>query len=143
MPTSVPFKASLLLACMLVFSSGHAADKMDKDAYKAAKDKIGADYKAAKAACDAHKDNARDVCQAQAKAVQKVAAAELDYDNTGKNSDRIKLAKVKAEQDYAVAKEKCEDMKGTEERACKKDAKAAEVKAKADIKAQPKRAVKG
>jgi len=138
MTTFRPLKLSVLVACLMAFSSGYAADKMSKDDYKAAKDKITADYKAAKSACDSQKGNAHDICEKEAQAKEKVAMAELDFNNTGKDSDRMKLEKVKAEQDYAVAKEKCEDKKGAEERACKKEAKAAEKKALADIKAEKK-----
>lgn len=134
------FKMSLLVASMFAMSHSFAADAMSKDDYKAAKDKIETEYKAAKDACKPMKDNAKDVCEKEAKAKEKVAIAELDFNRSGKDSDRIKLAKVKAEQDYAVAKEKCEDMKGDQERACKKEAKAAELKAKADIKAEKKAA---
>lgn len=138
MTTNQPLKLSVFLAAVMALSTGFAADKMSKEDYKAAKDRIEADYKAAKDACDGQKDNAKDICQAEAKAKEKVALAELDFNNSGKDSDRTKLERVKAEQDYAVAKERCEDKKGDEERACKKEAKAAEAKAKADIKAEKK-----
>ena len=138
MSTNSSLKLSLIVASMLAVTSSFAADKMNKDDYKAAKDKISADYKAAKDACNGMKDNAKDVCEKEAKAKEKVALAELDFNRSGKESDRIKAEKVKAEQEYAVAKEKCEDKKGADERACKKDAKAAEAKAKADIKAEKK-----
>ena len=52
MTTTQPLKMSLLLAGLMAFSSGYAADKMSKDDYKAAKDKIEAEYKTAKDACD-------------------------------------------------------------------------------------------
>jgi hypothetical protein len=132
------FKLTLLVASLFAASASFAADAMSKDDYKAAKDKIEAEYKTAKQACDSLKDNAKDVCEKEAKAKEKVALAELDFNKSGKDSDRIKAEKVKAEQEYAVAKEKCEDKKGADERACKKEAKAAELKAKADIKAEKK-----
>jgi hypothetical protein len=132
------FKLTLLVASLFAASSSFAADAMSKDDYKAAKDKIAAEYKTAKQACDSLKDNAKDVCEKEAKAKEKVALAELDFNKSGKEGDRIKAEKVKAEQEYAVAKERCEDKKGADERACKKEAKAAELKAKADIKAEKK-----
>jgi hypothetical protein len=138
MTTFRPVKASLFVACLLAFSSTYAQDKMSKDDFKAAKDKITAEYKAAKELCKPMKDNAQDVCEKEAKAKEKIALAELDFNRTGKDSDRIKLARVKAEQDYAVAKEKCEDMKGDQQTACKKEAKAMEDKAKAELKADKK-----
>ena len=42
--------------------------------------------------------------------------------------------KKQADGDYKAAKAKCKPLKGAEEKACKKDAKAAHEKAEADIK---------
>lgn len=138
MTRSQPVKTTLFVACLLAASSGFAQDKMSKDDYKAAKDRITAEYKAAKELCKPMKDNAQDICEAEAKAKERVALAELDYNRTGKDSDRIKLARVKAEQDYKVSKEKCEDQQGDAQRACKKEAKAVEDKAKAELKGDRK-----
>ena len=102
-----------------------AADAMSKDAYKTEKDKIEATAKADKKACDGMKDNAKDVCQAEAKAKEKIAKAELDAKNKpGAKADE-KVRMMKAEGEYEVAKEKCEDLKGTAVASCKKDAKVA------------------
>jgi hypothetical protein len=138
MSPSHSLKLSLLIASMFAISSSFAADAMSKDDYKAAKDKITAEYKDAKKACEPLKGNANDICEKEAQAKEKIALAELDFNRSGKDADRIKAENVKVEQQYAVAKEKCEDKKGADERACKKEAKAAEVKAKADIKAEKK-----
>ena len=46
----------------------------------------------------------------------------------------IKAMKKQADGDYKAAKEKCKPMKGDEQKACEKDAKAAHDKAQADIK---------
>jgi hypothetical protein len=134
MATSLAHTLSALLVGLITFSSAHAADRMSKDDYRAAKDRISADYQAAKQACDGQTGQRRAVCEKEARARQKVARAELDYDNSGKESDRVKRENVKAEQQYAVAKERCGERQGAEKSACKKDAKAAEVKAKADIR---------
>jgi hypothetical protein len=134
--TFQPFKTSLMLAGLLACTSGFAADQMSKDDYKAAKDQIKATEKADKAGCDKMDGNAKDVCSAEAKAKEKVALAELDAKKSGKESDRLKVAKVKAEEDYAIAKQKCEDKSVADKGACKKEAKAAEEKALADVKMQ-------
>jgi hypothetical protein len=72
--------------------------------------------------------------------IEAVASASRRADSlwSGKESDRIKAAKVKAEQDYAIAKEKCDDKSVADKSACKKEAKAAEEKALADLKAEKK-----
>jgi hypothetical protein len=46
----------------------------------------------------------------------------------------VKAMKKQAEGDYKAAKEKCKPMKGDEQKACDKDAKATYDKAQADIK---------
>jgi hypothetical protein len=143
MTRSHSLKLSLFVAAMMAATSGFAADKMSKDDYKAAKDKITAEYKAAQELCKPMKDNAQDVCEKEAKAKEKIAMAELDFNRSGKDTDRAKLAKVKADQSYEVAKEKCEDQKGDGMMACKKEAKAMHDKAVADAKAEKKVAKAG
>ena len=124
------------LAAALVLGLGStamAADGMSRDAYKTAKDKIEAQAKADKKACEGMKDNAKDICQAEAKAKEKIAKAELDQQNKpGARADE-KVRLMKAEGEYEVAKEKCEDNKD-QAVACKKDAKVAYDKAKAEAR---------
>ena len=125
----------LTVALAAVFGgNAWAADAMTSEAYKTAKNAIEETAKADKKACDAMKDNAKDICQAEAKAKEKIAKAELDAQNKpGPKADQ-KTQLMKAEGAYEVAKEKCEDQKGKEMAACKKDAKVAHDKAKADAK---------
>ena len=52
----------------------------------------------------------------------------------GSSGSDIKAMKKQADGDYKAAKEKCKPMKGDEQKACEKDAKAAHDKAQADIK---------
>lgn len=97
--------------------------------HQAAKDQISADYKAAKAHCSTLKSNARDVCEKEARGHEKVAAAELDYRADASERNRFKVAKLKADAAYEVAREKCDDLSGNAKDVCVKDAKAAHVKA--------------
>lgn len=96
---------------------------------KAEKDRISADYKAANAQCKTMKGNSKDVCEKEAKGREKIAMAELDYKRDATESNRYKVAKTKADADYDVASEKCDDQSGNVKDVCKKDAKAAHVKA--------------
>jgi hypothetical protein len=111
------------------------ASALTQDEYKAAKERIEASYKADKAKCDPMKDNAKDVCEKQAKGKENVAKAELEqqYKPSDSNARKVEEEKVKAT--YDVAKEKCDDQKGDAKSACEKQAKADETKARADIKA--------
>lgn len=127
------FKLALLAASLLTLPMAQAAS-MTKADYQSAKDRIKAEYKTDKAACGSQSGNAKDVCIEQGKAKEKVALADLEYSYTGKPADRTKAMVVKAETTYAVAKERCDDLSGNPKDVCVKEAKAAEVKAKADAK---------
>ncbi len=102
--------------------------------YKAEKNRVEADAKAAKKACDSLKDNAKDICQAEAKGKEKLAKKELDLKKNPNDKNRVDLEKMKAEVAYEVAKEKCEDQKGADALSCKKQAKAEKDKALAAAK---------
>lgn len=127
------YKLAVLAAALMTLPMAQAAS-MSKADYQSAKDRIKAEYKTDKAACDAQSGNAKDVCVEQGKAKEKVALAELEFSYTGKPADRTKVLVAKAETTYAVAKERCDDLSGNPKDVCVKEAKAAEVKAKADAK---------
>jgi hypothetical protein len=120
--------------CTSLAGGAFAADGMSKDAYKADKNRIEAEAKDAKKACLSMKDNAKDICQAEAKAKEKVAKAELDAKNHPNARADAKVSQKKAEGEYEVAKEKCEDLKGGAIATCKKDAKTAYDKVKAEAR---------
>ena len=131
-------------AISLAFSAGAlAAQGMSKEAYKAGKDKIAAEYKSAKAGCGSMSANAKDVCMAEAKGKEKVAKAELEASYQPSDKARIAVGIAKAEADYSVAKEKCDDKAGDAKKACVKEAKAAETRAKAGASAPMKTADAG
>ncbi len=125
--------ATLLMVGALILPSAYAAN-MSKADYDTGKDRIAAEYKQQRAACDAMSGNSKDVCQEEAKGKEKVAKAELEANYTGKASDHNKVLVARAEADYKVAKERCDDLSGNAKDVCEKEAKAAETKAKADAK---------
>jgi len=130
--------SALVLALGLVFSTAPMAAGISKDEYKAGKDKIAAEYKVAKSACAPLAGNPKDICMAEAKGKEKVAKAELEdsYKLTRKTLYQARIAK--AEADYAVANEKCDDIAGNAKDVCVKEAKAVAATAKADAKLQMK-----
>ena len=105
----------------------------EKDAEK---ERIAADAKAAKAKCKDMKGNAKDICMAEAKGQEKVAKAELALKNKDTPKNRYDVAAAKADAEHAVAREKCDDMKGKDKEACQKDAKNARDAAKKQAKAE-------
>lgn len=128
----------IALAISIGFSNAATAQPMSIDDYKVAKEKIEAEYKSDKVGCDSLSGNAKDVCIIAAKGKEKVAKAELEANikPTAKNRYQARVAKAQA--DYAVAMERCDDMAGNTKDVCRQEAKAAEVAAKADAKAQMK-----
>ena len=122
--------------------SAMGAKGISRDEYKREKDRIEADAKAAKEKCKGLKDNAKDICQAEAKANEKVAKKELDYKNKPTDKNKYEWDKMKAEAAYEVAKEKCEDQKGSDIVTCKRNAKDEEKRAIAALKADKKVAKK-
>jgi hypothetical protein len=86
-------------------------------------ERIEQQAKADKAKCDGMKDNAKDICMAEAKGKEKVAKAELDHKySKDKVKSEKKVTETKAEAAYEVAKQRCDDQKGEAKDACMKQA---------------------
>jgi hypothetical protein len=123
---------AIALAGLLSVFAAQAA-LLTKADYQAGKTRIETDFKSGKAACQSLAGNAKDVCLEQAKAKEKVARADIEFGYTGTMADQRKLSVAKAESDYAVANEMCDDKAGNAKDVCKQEAKAAETKALADV----------
>jgi hypothetical protein len=122
----------------LVFSAGVMAQTMSKDTYKAAEDSIAAEYKSDEANCGSLSGNTKDICIAEAKGKEKAARAELALRNEPTAKNRYDALIAKAEADYAVAIEKCDEKTGNDKDICVKEAKAVETRVKADAEARMK-----
>jgi hypothetical protein len=128
----------LAAAIGVAFGTCAIAAPLTKDAYKAGKDNAEATYKTAKAACDPMTDNAKDICVATAKGSRDVTIADLEVQYKPSMKTRSALRVAKADAEYAVAKERCDDKAGNDKDVCKKEAASAHVAAKADVKADKK-----
>ena len=128
----------IALSVALAFSTGAIAENMSKADHSAAGDKIAAEYKTAKANCGSLSGNAADICVAEAKGKEKIALAELESTYKPSSKSRYEARVAKADADYGVAKQRCDDLAGNTKDVCVKEAKAAETAAKADAKAQMK-----
>jgi len=126
-------KTSLMFSMFIAASSSFSAT-MTKPEYSTAKTQISTDYKTDRAACDKNSGNDRDICTEKAKAKEKVAKAELEYNYSGKARDAKRLAMVKGDTTYSVAKEMCDAKTGNDKDVCVKEAKAAHTKATVDAK---------
>jgi hypothetical protein len=107
---------------------------LSKEERKAEESRISAEHKSAKDRCDSLKGNAKDICVAEANGAQRVAKAELEARDKGTLKAQADARMARAEADYDVAKERCDDMAGNVKDVCVKDAKAALARGKADAK---------
>jgi len=125
---------ALLAAAGIAFAGGAGAQTMDKNARDQAIKAAEAQYKTDKDSCKSMSGNAKDICMQEAKGKEKIATADAKaaYENTPKARENARLARAEAQ--YNVAKEKCDDMKGNDKDVCVKEAKAQYTKAKADAK---------
>ncbi len=124
-----PQRMRHMLSAIALGLMASGAMAMTNAEHTAAKKQIEAEYQAAKDQCKPLKDNAKDVCIKQASGQEKVAKAELEArrNPSAKNEEKARMAKADA--DYDIAKEKCDDLKGDAKDICVKDAKAAHVHA--------------
>ncbi len=133
--------ASILISAATMSFAGIAsatASAEAKASYKSAKETAAADYKAASEKCKSLSGNAKDVCveEAEAARTRTKAEAEVQYKNTeaARKSARIAIANA----EYDVAKAKCGSQTGNDKDVCVKEAKAAQIAAKADATADKK-----
>jgi hypothetical protein len=117
-----------------MYASKTTATPLSKDGYAMAKTSADAQYKVDKDACASLNANAKDICMAEAKGKDNVAKADAEtaYQNTAKHRESGRVAR--AQSNYDVAIEKCDDQAGNAKDVCVKEAKAGFVKGKADAK---------
>jgi|SoiMethySBSTD1v2_1073268.scaffolds.fasta_scaffold323426_1 hypothetical protein len=123
------------VAAALSYSAAGLA-ALSKEERKAEEDRISADYKTAKAQCSTLKGNAKDICLAQADGANKVASAELEARDKGTLKAQSDARIARAEAEYMVARERCDDAAGNVKDVCVADAKAMLARAKADAKVE-------
>jgi hypothetical protein len=96
---------------------------MSKDAFEAAVQKIEAQGKSERKACDTRRGRAAELCTKEAKAREKIAKAELEAQYEPGPESWQEARNVKADAEYAVAREKCDDLKGAAKDRCVTSAK--------------------
>jgi hypothetical protein len=135
-----PRMSRTLMALFAVAGIGYAGIATANDApisadqFSAQKSRIDMTYKSEMESCKPLSGNTKDLCEVSAKGHRDVALAENEaaYKPTVKARYDARLARADA--DYKLAKEKCDDFAGNTKDVCVKQAQAAEVKAKADAK---------
>jgi hypothetical protein len=128
----------LVLASTFGLASAAQADVLSKPEYNAAKDAIKINHKAAKKACDAFANNAKAICVEQANGDEKIAHADLEDRNDPTAKSHYKTRVARAEAEYDIAKQRCDDKAGNDKDVCVKEVKAAKVYALANAETQMK-----
>jgi hypothetical protein len=126
-------KSAITLATFFMAASAFSAT-MTKADYDVASTRIKAEYKAEGVACAKTTGNEKDICKEKAKGKLRIARAELEYNRSGKAADAKKVSVAKADSDFAVAKEVCDDKAGDAKSMCRTEAKVTHTKALADAK---------
>lgn len=93
-------------------------------------------YKAMEKKCDGLKDNAKEICEAEAEGFKRTAEAQAKMSARDTPKTRLEYQEAKAEADYKVAKARCGDQVGDAKKACENEAKAMQDLAKAQAKRQ-------
>ena len=125
---------ALFAAAGLTLAAGAYAEGTSKDSRDMAVKNAAMQYRSDKATCASMSGNPKDICMQAATGKERVAKADAEaaYRNTPAARESARIARANA--NYGVAKEKCDDVAGNAKDVCVKEAKAALVRAKADAK---------
>jgi hypothetical protein len=117
--------AALVVAGSTWAAATKAPAPMSEAAYEASQARIAADFKAEREACDRVRGHARDLCRAQSKGRKNTARAELQarYEPSPEADQQLKNARAEAK--YALARVRCDALKGNAEDRCRQEAKGA------------------
>lgn len=115
-------------------TSSQDRGSLSQDISQADEEQIKAQYKTDKEACNSMTGNTKDICISEAKAREKVAKAEFEARRKNTDKARYDVLVTRAETEYEVAKERCDDRSGNDKDVCLKDAKAELVSKKAEAK---------
>ncbi len=102
--------------------------------YVAELDRIEAEFRAARERCDGTPGHLGNVCVAEARAVRRIAKAELEARGKGTPKSWYDARIARAEAEFEVAKERCGERSGDPREQCITEARAAEARAKADAR---------
>lgn len=133
----------IVIATSMAWNLEGLAASMSKAEYQISHERISSEQKAAKDGCNGMSGNTRDICMAEADGKQRIALAELDWAYKPSAKRKSQILVTKAEAEYAVAIQRCDDLRADAKDLCVREAKAVEASAKADAKADMKAAEAG
>ena len=129
---------AIILASSLVFSTCVMAKIMSSELFASQKKNIETEYKSAMARCDSFAKDVNETCVTEAKNKKYVANAELKFNYKPSAKSRFGLRIAKANADYSVATEKCNDKVGNAKADCAKKARAVQTYQITDAKIKAK-----
>lgn len=132
---NLPFPSLASCALVLLSLPALAAGPMSRFEFELESGRIASTFTNARAVCDELTSNSKDICVEEARAVQAVAHAELAFRRSGHLSDAAAIPVVRAEAEYAVARERCDEQVGADKARCLAGAKATQTSALAKAKA--------
>jgi len=105
---------------------------MSTSDYSVAKERAAVEYQAARAQCSQRSGNPRNLCLVEARATERKAMGDAEARYRDTDAARRDATIESAEVDFEVAKVKCAARVGNEREVCIKEAKALEVRTKAE-----------
>jgi hypothetical protein len=124
--------AAIAGTIILAFGAGAFASDMSKAQFRAATKRIEAQDKVARADCVALRGNAKSVCLVDADGRKRIAVAELAAAYHPTQAARQDAKFVRAQADYSVAVQRCQDTAAASRKACEIRAGAVLASANAD-----------
>jgi len=128
----------IILAICFIFSASAMAESMTRNQYISQKKTIDVEYKSAQAGCDSLAGNATDICIAKAKSKKNVAYAELKYQYKPSVKSRFGFSIAKADAEYLLEADKCNDRADRTKDLCVKEARAVQIQQITDAKVEAK-----
>jgi hypothetical protein len=130
----MPFIAA---AAALAFAAGGYAQTgqrtLSEQTVESAARQIEAEHKAALARCATLRDNAVDLCRAEADGRRSVSEARLRLERRNTSENLQDLARAQANAQYRVENERCDNQQGEASKACQRQAQMNRDKAEAAI----------
>ena len=117
----------------LCWTATAAADMRRAD-FQSEMQRIDSEFDAAKARCDSYGGNAHDICLAEARGNLQVAKAELEERKAPSTRTRYKVLVARAEANFDVAAEECDEGTSAAKDACVEEAREALARDKAEAR---------
>lgn len=111
-------KPRAAIAVVLALAAGSASALLTDGDYAIARRQLLDLYKAEHEACAAERGAPRELCERAAAGRQRIAMAHLQHQRSGDPADLARLADVRLQARYEVAREVCDEQRGDAKKQC-------------------------